>query len=142
MICFTAALHRYDLLNFADTMASAFEVDEPDFDPIPILRDLEILVTARLRHASSTWVQKSIELIAWAGISFSVTATALIFGRSSSVEEVMSYSYGMVISLGVCGFAGWPLASVAETFEYDVLRWLNNVSVLNHAMKRLGPQTL
>merc|ERR1712217_488909 len=69
-------------------------------------------------------------------------ATVLLFQRGMIVEDLVLIGFIMVIAMGMCASIGWPLASVAETFEYDVLRWLNNVLVLHHARKYIGDQTL
>merc|ERR1712039_136456 len=38
--------------------------------------------------------------------------------------------------------ATWPLAMVAETFDYDVLRALNNPLILHEAQRVFGQQVL
>merc|ERR1712110_1335406 len=71
-----------------------------------------------------------------------VLATSVLFKEATSMADFVLEGFIMLVCLGLCALLGWPLASVAETFEYDVLRWLNNVSVLHHARKYIGDQTL
>merc|ERR1712217_939873 len=61
---------------------------------------------------------------------------------NASIRNVILHGFVMLICVLICAFAGFPLAGVAETFEYDVLRWLNNVAVLHHARKYIGDQIL
>merc|ERR1712151_853674 len=119
---FASALHKHDLLAYATAMKIGFEIDDPSFDPVIELHDLEMLVTARLRNASATWVRTAIEGIFCAGLGFMVMATVLLFQRGMIVEDLVLIGFIMVIAMGMCASIGWPLASVAETFEYDVLR--------------------
>merc|ERR1712087_360349 len=100
------------------------------------------MVTARLRNASATWVRNAIEAIMCAGLGFMVMATVVLFQRGILIRELLLNGFIMIICITMCAFIGLPLASVSETFEYDVLRWLNNVSVLHHARKYIGDQTL
>merc|ERR1712060_164162 len=103
-------------------MKIGFAIDDPDFNPIDELHDLEMLVTARLRNASATWVRTAIELIIIAGFLFLVLASSLLFNKSPMIRYVVLNGIVMLLCLLICAFAGFPLASVAETFEYDVLR--------------------
>merc|ERR1712113_1226368 len=48
----------------------------------------------------------------------------------------------LVVSMFLLLVLSAPLAAVAETFEYDVLRALNNPSVLKHAQQHFGQQLL
>lgn len=134
-------LHRHDLLAYACIMSRALEVDEPGFDPAPQLKQLEFLVTTRLRHASSTWVRTTLETAACFFLVFILTALSLVSTKHSitagSIHACLMC--GSVVGLGAIL---WPLAEVAETFEYDVLRYLNNPLVLSRAQKYFGQQLL
>merc|ERR1712187_285650 len=46
------------------------------------------------------------------------------------------------ISYTATGLMAAPVAAVAETFEYDVLRALNNPLVVNRAQRHFGQQLL
>merc|ERR1711920_427826 len=62
------------------------------------------------------------------------------------MSETSSSTFGwvmiIVISSSLVLVLSAPLAIVAETFEYDVLRALNNPSVLKHAQQHFGQQLL
>merc|ERR1712217_427586 len=58
------------------------------------------------------------------------------------LRTLVMHGFLMLVCLLMCCLSGLPLASVSETFEYDVLRWLNNVAVLHHAQKYIGNQIL
>merc|ERR1712238_214277 len=77
-----------------------------------------------------------------AAIWFLLLGTSVLFTKHKLVRHLARHCFIMFMCLLLCGLAGWPLAAVAETFEYDVLKWLNNVSVLRDAQKYIGQQTL
>lgn len=142
MINFISQLHRHDLLNYAHAMTEALEVEDPNFNPMPHLKELETLVTTRLRHASSTWVKVAVELLFICVLAFLLLVPALLNGDFSELLHMLSHGVNMLVAVAGAVFIGWPLASVAETFEYDVVRYLNNPVVLSRAIKHLGNQTL
>merc|ERR1712187_82551 len=58
------------------------------------------------------------------------------------LESFLQVSITTVVLAVIVMVLGFPLAQVAETFEYDVLRGLNNPATLNKAQKHFGQQLL
>merc|ERR1712228_828459 len=107
---------------------------------VPSLRKLEFTVSARLRYASTTWVRFTMLEILLFGIVALVACSRLLLSDTSSFTS----GWIMILvttSLLVLVLSG-PLAAVAETFEYDVLRALNNPSVIKHSQQHFGQQLL
>merc|ERR1712039_55041 len=55
---------------------------------------------------------------------------------------IILYCLAMIGFACIICVAGLPLAAVAETFEYDVLRYLNNPLTLRAARRQIGDQLL
>jgi len=142
MVNFASRFHRHDLLSFANSMAAALEVDDIRFNPVRQLKKLECMVTNRLRHASATWVRLVVVNIFAYLFGFIFLAASLVFGKNLPIRSIGLTAFVMMVTLGVMLALGAPLASVAETFEYDVLRALNNPLVLCHARRHIGDQML
>merc|ERR1712228_602418 len=67
LVFFASRLHRHDLLCYAGAMVKAMEGDGVDSNVVLSLKTLELVMTARLRHASRTWVRFMVYEIIFAG---------------------------------------------------------------------------
>merc|ERR1712032_971133 len=119
-------LHQHDLLCYAGAMARALEGDGVAGDVVPALHKLELQVTARLRWASQTWVLFTVYELVCAGRFVGMGVLTGEGDRRSWLAMSVVMSTIIVVKLA-------PIASVAETFEYDVLQALNNPSMLKGA---------
>lgn len=136
-----AQLHRHDLLWYASALSETLERSDPRNDPLPALKMLEQLVGAHLRHASDTWVYQVLRNIGTFGVVIAVLVSHLLSGNVDQSIVLLNVWLLLGSLLAIYGNA-FPLASVAETFDYDVLRALNNPIVLHHAQKYFGQQFL
>lgn len=132
------SLHRYELRCYAFIMDHELGSDDvSQVDPIPELKELEALVTSRLRMASNTWVRRC--------MLTAIVACALFVAMA--FVSIHEETYGLitfstlVLGVALCAVI-WTLASVSETFEYDVLLVLNNPKVLSRAQRHIGQQML
>merc|ERR1712039_769635 len=76
------------------------------------------------------------------GILYFITCMYLLTGKNLSIDIILGFGGGGLGFLSVLIKLSWPLAVVTETFEYDVLRALNNPFILNRAQKYIGQQLL
>ena len=106
-------------------------------DPIPELKELEALVTSRLRMASNSWVRRSMLTAIAAGALFVAMAFVSVY-EDRTPKILLSIA---VVGACLCAIV-WSLASVSETFEYDVLLVLNNPMALSRAQRYIGQQML
>merc|ERR1712217_78358 len=58
------------------------------------------------------------------------------------MQDILLVAGTLVICLVAMLMVAVPIASVAETFEYDVVRYLNNPFVLKGVQKHFGQQFL
>eukprot|EP00931_Biecheleriopsis_adriatica_P037071 TRINITY_DN21281_c0_g1_i1.p1 TRINITY_DN21281_c0_g1~~TRINITY_DN21281_c0_g1_i1.p1 ORF type:complete len:132 (+),score=18.88 TRINITY_DN21281_c0_g1_i1:23-397(+) len=71
-----------------------------------------------------------------------VCLTYLFGAKDISLPLLLRLVTVVALSFGVvCGF-GIPIAQVAEVFDYDVLRSLNNPVVIKKAQRHFGQQLL
>jgi hypothetical protein len=137
LVFFASSLHRHELLCYAGAMVKAIEGDGAASDVVPSLKKLELMMTARLRHGSRTWVRFTVYEVLCSGAWVLISAMFLV-SRSDSgmwLARLVLASTIIVVLLA-------PLAAVSETFEYDVLKALNNPSILKGAQKYFGQQLL
>merc|ERR1711972_361110 len=74
---------------------------------------------------------------------FFVVILTLVMGGGEYIESVFPLCIQALCVLLVLSVSlGLPIASVAETFEHDVLRSLNNPVVVRNAQKHFGQQML
>merc|ERR1712113_356461 len=59
-----------------------------------------------------------------------------------SMEEIALYASGMLLMGYAMVLVGFPLAALAEVFEYDVVRALNKPNVLRGSRDYIGDQIL
>lgn len=132
------SLHRYELRCYAFILDHELGNDgESELDPIPELNELEALVTSRLRMASNTWVRRHmVSVIIGCAVFIALTIASI------SGEVFPFVIFVMVVIGGSMCVQVRMLASVAETFEYDVLLVLNNPVVLRGAQRYIGQQML
>merc|ERR1712232_466891 len=78
------------------------------------------------------------------GASFLLLAASLMFTPRDEwrLVTVLERSMAMFLIGSSAVALGFPLARLAETFEYDVLRRLNKPNALRGAMAYVGPQFL
>lgn len=138
---FASRLHRHDVLCYGVTVKTAFDAETPFEDPVGVLTDLEVAMTARLRQADG-WVRMTVILLV--GIAFTfLTQCASIFLAPDMAPPVVGMSVTVLIALlAVVVFTLQPMAAVAEAFEHEVLRELNTPRVLHGAFPLLGNQLL
>ena len=139
LVFLVSKLHEHDITCYAGAIVKAMPRADSSV-VMPSLTKLEFTVTARLRYASSTWVRFIVLEISVFGILALVACTRLLF------SEATSTAYGwisiLVVTSSLVLVLAAPLAAVAQTFEYDVFRALNNPSVLKHAQQHFGEQLL
>merc|ERR1711920_1172133 len=139
MVFLVSKLHEHDLMCYAGAMNKAVPRDDSSV-VVPSLRKLEFTISARLRHASTTWVRFTVLEILLFGTWALVACARLLLSETSSSSggwiAILVLTSSLVLVLSA------PLAAVAETFEYAVLRALNNPSVLHLAQQHFGEQLL
>merc|ERR1712232_146728 len=94
MVYFFALLHRHELLWYGGALAETLKNDNHSFDPIPILDDVETLVTGRLRHASMTWVRRAIIAMIIMAILVAIMVSYLISSPALSPNNLMKVLLG------------------------------------------------
>ncbi|CAK0895820.1 unnamed protein product [Prorocentrum cordatum] len=139
LVFVASKLHEHDLMRYAGAVVKAMPRSDSDVI-VPSLRKLEFTVSARLRYASTTWVRFTVLEILLFGILALVACTRLLLSETTSFTS--GWSMILILASSLVVVLSAPLASVAETFEYDVLRALNNPSVLKQAQQHFGQQLL
>jgi hypothetical protein len=142
LVFLASKLHEHDLMCYAGAMVKAM----PSADSSLVtrsLKKLEFTVSARLRYASTTWVRFTVLEIILSGM-WALAACARLLMAHEQVSTRSTYGWIMilVVASSFVLVLSAPLAAVAETFEYDVLKSLNNPSVLKHAQQHFGQQLL
>merc|ERR1712194_765772 len=136
LVSLAAMLHQHDLFCYAGAMKRALEEPDAKFDIIPALKRLEVRVTARLRKANAEWVR----VVVYVLVNLFLLVLAVCMSLLTAYGLPKLLAFGLIASLGLamlfCMAA--PLASVAETFEYDVVRALNNPLLLTNARRYFG----
>jgi len=135
-------LHKHDLLCYAGAVATALERDNHPGDIVVALQKLECTVASRLRHASATWVRFTVYVLALMWIISTIIAMSLLAIPNFGTGTIAWCTLVCTTCLAAGTLMGFPLASVAETFEYDVLLALNHPVVLNKAQRYFGQQLL
>merc|ERR1712018_817981 len=80
MVHVAAQLHRHDVLTYARVMTEALEDEDSSSEFMSQVKQLEAMVTARLRQASATWVRQAVLVIATCVLLFLALAMALLVG--------------------------------------------------------------
>merc|ERR1712228_1121841 len=89
--------------------------------------------------ASTTWVRFTVIEILLFGFVALLSCTRLLL---SETRLTYDWSVALAFTTFCLILLSAPLAAVAETWEYDVLRALNNPSALHHAQRHFGEQLL
>jgi len=142
LVKLSAKLHQHELLCYAGAVSMAIETDHIEVNVVPALAKLERTIAQRLRNASESWVRHSLYSIGMVLTLFLMCCMHLLSYHKSSVLDVGPVALGGVMFLSVGWSALYPLAFVAETFEYDVLRYLNNPVLIQNAQRYFGQQML
>jgi hypothetical protein len=141
LVYISCDLHDYELKWYANGLAECLINDTLTFDLLPPMTRTEEMVTSRLRFASSSWAAVSLSSCMFMAVSFVVTATQMLT-MPLDIWEVCRHSAYLISMLLFMAFLIFPIAQVAETFEYDVLRALNKPSIVHHAQRYFGQQLL
>lgn len=136
---FAGKLHRFDLRKYSRTLAAAVEATGTHDDILHVLKKYEATVTRRLRLASRAWVRYEVLIVALnSGVGLCV-CMAVFLQESVDIFGAAVLFLGILSSnVQVC----YSLTLVADTFEYDVLKDLNNPVVMNRVQKYMGQQFL
>jgi len=140
VIAILMRLHRHDLFCYAAALARALHDPHPDDKMPSALEKLELTVTTRFRHASSTWVPLAMYIAIVMGSISLVIISILMVGVKLSYPWLFVLS--LILSSSICSVILIALSFVAETFEYDVLRALNTPFLLKQAQMYFGQQLL
>merc|ERR1740121_1129099 len=139
LVFHVSKLHEHDLKCYAGAMVKAMPRADSSL-VMPSLMKLEFTVSARLRYASTTWVRFTVLEILLVGIVALVACSRLL------LSDTTGFTSGWIMILVTTSLLvlvlSTPLAAVAETFEYDVLRALNKPSVIKHSQQHFGQQLL
>merc|ERR1711879_927933 len=141
LVDYACEVHRHDLLCYARATATA--LSSKIVEPLELLRQVEITVTQRLRHASNTWVKVAVMEIFVCMASAMLVSVGMLLDKADMSIFHVSYRIIVVSVLAaIIMQLGLPLSNVAEVFEYDVVKYLNNPVVLGGARRYIGDQTL
>merc|ERR1740121_1401488 len=125
-------LHRHELMWFAHVLREVLKTDgQPGL--IDQVSAVEVIVTARFRRASATWVKSAVILLVVTCLVILLNLSVLI--SSANISPAIFWNALSFICVGLVFVAlfGTPLAQVAETLEHDVVHALNRPSVLKSA---------
>jgi len=141
LVYFSCDLHKYELRWYAAGLAETLANDDLGIDPLTAITRTEEMVTNRLRHASSSWASVSLCSGVFMAACFIITAAQMLTAPLQ-LQDVYRHSAYLLSMLVTMVFLISPIAQVAETFEYDVLRALNKPLIVNRAQQYLGQQLL
>jgi hypothetical protein len=138
-------LHEYDLVCYAAALhCSMLEDDASAPDPVPLLEQVEEAITVRLRLASESWVGSISRVAGSAAVVcllhicyfFTVDPAALSSGTMLQLIFWAATSFAIPFILVM------PMANVAETFQWDVIKVLNTPLMVQRSQKYFGQQFL
>jgi len=143
LVYFFCALHMHDIRSFREVVSLALETNDEPEDWLDGLMKLEVTVSARFRHASETWVRFVVSSL-FLVLTVAVTILTVLFlkGSTSPLPMICLHCLFLLLCALLVFALSFPLAQVAETFEFDLLRPLNTPVILHNSQKYLGDQLM